>query len=148
MNKILYSFLPIIPLFLLLTVQLPKAEISESQGVESAMSGTAAYVEFTVLETGNPPSSGSVGVWYEGVKVSTAYNSTWKPIDVAWTISNNINHDPNIQLSATVPSGSTVRLTEKRIGSEYNGNPVYVTHTNGTHITVNGYAFYMCCGTD
>lgn len=125
--------------------------VSESEGnanIEIAMSGTPAYMEFTVQGTGNPPENGSVGVWYEGIKVTTHYLSTWTPQDIAWSISNTINTDSDIQLSGTVPTGSTVRLTEKRTGSEHNGNPVYVTHTNDTHITVNGYLFFMHSGTD
>ncbi|MDX1637157.1 MAG: hypothetical protein R3281_04245 [Balneolaceae bacterium] len=108
---------------------------------------TPAETEFTVTNISNPPASGSITVDYEGDQVTTNYSSYMGASQVAYAISSEINNDPDIQITATVPSGSTVLLTEKRSGCEYNGNTVYVLHTNGTHISVND-TFIMDGGTD
>ncbi len=109
---------------------------------------TPAETQFTVINLSNPPASGSITVHYEGEQVTTQYSSNNDPTGVAMTIRNNINNHPNIQLVAGGPVGPTVVLTEKRAGCDYNGNVVYVTSTQGTHICVNGYEFYMSGGTD
>lgn len=106
-----------------------------------------AFSEFEVVEVSNPPAGGSVTVKYLGVQITTSYSGTWDKYAVAHTISSNINNNSNIQLTASV-NGSTVRITEKRDGCTYNGNPVYVSHTNGTHISVNDDTFHMANGHD
>lgn len=112
-----------------------------------SQSGEPAFTEFVVSNTGAAPANGSVTVNYLGVQVTTNYTSSWNAIAVANTIANNINNNSNIKVSATV-SGTTVRLKEKRDGCNYNGNMVAVSHTNGTHITVNNDTFYMKDGHD
>lgn len=123
-------------------------EISNESSVSFlSQSAEPAFTEIEIQNTGNQPSSGSVTVTYQGIQVTTNYTSSWNTIAVANTISHNINNNSNIQLTATV-NGSTVRLTEKRDGCAYNGNLVSVSHTNGTHITVNSDSFYMADGHD
>ncbi|MEX0945387.1 MAG: hypothetical protein WDZ38_06885 [Balneolaceae bacterium] len=112
-----------------------------------SQSAVPATTEFVISETGSSPTNGSVTVNYQGIQITTNYTSTWNAIAVANTISHNINTHSSIQLSASV-SGTTVKVTEKRDGCSYNGNLVSVSHTNGTHITVNNDSFYMKDGHD
>ncbi len=112
----------------------------------SVIPPTPAQTGFIISEISNPPANGSVTVQYLGEQVTTNYTSTWNAYAVANTISSNINNDSNIQLTATV-NGTSVIVTEKRDGCERNGNNVYVSHTNGTHITVNNDTFLMAGGT-
>jgi len=111
-------------------------------------SATPAQAEFTVIDLSNPPASGSISVHYEGVKVTTQYTSGCMPIGVAMSIRNNINNNPNIQLTAGGPVGTTVVLTEKRAGCEHNGKAVYITSSQGSHICVSHASVYMSGGTD
>lgn len=111
-------------------------------------SATPAQAEFTVIELSNPPASGSISVHYEGVMVTTQYTSGCNPLGVAMTIRNNINNNPNIQLTAGGPVGPTVVLTEKRAGCEHNGKKVYITSSVGSHICVSHASVNMSGGTD
>lgn len=124
-----------------------KGQVETAEPGIMHMSVTAATTEFTVQGLQNPASNGSVTVQYDGEQVTTHYNSSWNKYAVANTISSNINNDSSIQLTASV-SGSTVELTEKRTGCEYNSNTVYVSHSNGTHIGINDSEFGMSGGDD
>lgn len=113
----------------------------------SSLPPNPAQTTFGISEIQNTPTSGSVTVQYLGEQVTTNYTSSWNAYAVANTIGSNINNDSDIDLTATV-NGTTVTVTEKRDGCAYNGNSVYVSHTNGTHITVNNDVFIMTGGED
>lgn len=114
----------------------------------STLPPTPAETQFEVVGISNPPVSGSITVQYLGEQVTTNYSSGQSASTVAYSIYGNINNDPDIQLTATVPSSGKVLLTEKREGCEHNGNSVYVSHSNGTHISVNNDTFIMTGGED
>ena len=96
----------------------------------------------------NTPASGSITIHYDGEQVTTQYTSGQPAAAVAYAIYSNINNHSQIQLTASVPETGKVLLTEKRDGCAYNGNSVAVTHTNGTHITVNNDTFFLTGGED
>jgi len=111
-------------------------------------SAEPAITEFEVVSISNPPANGSITIHYEGEQVTTQYTSGQPAAAVAFAIYSNINNHSQIQLTATVPETGKVLLTEKRAGCDYNSNQVYISYTNGTHISVNGDSFYMANGHD
>lgn len=114
----------------------------------SVIPPSPAETAFIVSGISNPPADGSITVKYQGEQVTSYYSMHQPASTVAYSVSSDINNDPDIQLTATVPSSGIVLVTEKRDGCEYNGNSVYVSHTNGTHVTVNNSSFLMAGGTD
>lgn len=109
---------------------------------------TAAKTQFEIWNFSNPPASGSITVHYDGVQLTTQYTSGHTAHDVGYMIYSNINNHTQIQLTASVIDSGKLIITEKRDGCDHNGNQVYVTHTGGTHITVNNDLFIMTGGTE
>lgn len=121
---------------------IPNASIGYANAV-------AAADTFEVLDDFYSASGGNITVTYLGEQVVTNYSSTWESFDVAATIASDINNDNDIQLYATIPDYSEpkVRVRERRTGSQYNGNPVYLSDSNSTnHIKLSDNVIYLSGG--
>lgn len=155
MKKSIRSILYIIPLFAIAVFlsscdsnvtdsngNLATSELSSDSNIEIVdIPETIAYSQpigrdtLTVSDTGNPAGSGSVKVTYENESVTIYYQSSWTPQDVAATLNYYINNDPDIDLTSTLSYSNA----EVRLAGYGTSTVVYVTHTNGTHITVTPY---------
>lgn len=150
MRATISAYLPIISLFVLAVI-FSSCDSSVTDSPIHQASVGFANVEavadtFRVLDDIYSAAGGSVTVTYLGEQVSTNYTSTWTPLSVAATLALNINNDDDIQLYATVVdySKAEVRVRERRTGSQYIGNPVYLSDSNSTnHIKLSDSVIYL-----